>query len=105
MSLLLLFGGSAPAKVLSSVAEGVLDISAPMTLAPANPLSALAEGVLDIHADLTGIASTNLSAVAEGLLTIEADLTAERPPLEAEVPRRFYIWVYNLAGVQVDVIA
>lgn len=105
MSLLLLFGGGAPAKQLSSLAESGVTITDSMTLAPENMLSAVAEGVLTIAADLTGQNSTNLTAVAEGELTITADLTAERPPLEGEVPRRFYIWVYNLAGVKVDVIA
>lgn len=82
MLLLLLSGGGGPAKTLSAVAEGILDIHAPLTLSPANTLGAL----------------------MEGLLTISADLDSDSPPVTPEEPPRFYIWVYNLQGVKVDVI-
>ena len=40
-----------------------------------------------------------------GNLIVTTSLTVSPAPIDRPIPQRFYIWVYNLAGERVDVIA
>lgn len=83
--MLLLFASSNPPKLLSMTLSG---------------------GSISLTDEtLSKIAGTPLSM--ELSMSIELDMMLEStpPPVERPIPPRYYVWVYNLAGERVDVIA
>ena len=74
------------------------------------PLNSLGSVVLDLDTvqvdlDATVGATHTLETSLSSYLELTVDLTAGARQSEQPIPRRHYIWVYDIHGVKTDVIS
>lgn len=77
--------------------------------ASSNPLNDLGvmtlSGSIDLDNDLSKIAGKPMTMELTAGIDLTMELISTPPPVTSPLPPRYMIWVYNLAGERVDVIA